>query len=115
MTITTSARSTLKSLGEPITFKYETGEVRDPATGAIITPAAVNTITGFGYLGSYSAMDVDGEVIRRNDGRLTSEKVSTRPQVGWTCTVDGVTYRVMSVQKVRFSGADVVYICQLRV
>ena len=115
MSITESARNVLTRLGEAITFTYETGEVRDPATGAVITPATTVEVTGFGYPGGYRNMDIDGDVIRRGDIRLTAEKVSTRPQVGWRCTVDGVEYRVMDVRKVRQSGADVVYICQLRV
>lgn len=115
MTIVDSARSVLAKLGEAITFTYETGEVRDPATGEVITPATEVNVAGFGYPGSYRSQDIDGDTIRRNDIRLTAEKVSERPQVGWTCTVDSKEYRVMNARKVRFSGGDVVYICQLRV
>lgn len=115
MSITQSASNVLTKLGEAITFTYETGEVRDPATGEVITPASTTEVTGFGYPGGYRSMDIDGEVIQRGDVRLTAEKVSTRPQVGWRCTVDSREYRVMDVRKVRFSGDDVVYICRLRV
>ena len=115
MSLAESARNVLTRLGEAITFTYETGEVRDPATGEVVTPATTVEVTGFGYPGGYRNMDIDGDVIRRGDIRLTAEKVSTRPQVGWRCTVDSVEYRVIDVRKVRQSGADVVYICQLRV
>lgn len=115
MSIVTSARNVLTKLGEAITFTYETGEVRDPATGQIITPATTVTVDGFGYPGDYKSMDIDDDAIRRGDIRLTAEAVSERPQVGWRCTVDSKEYRVMDVRKVRFSGADVVYVCQLRV
>ena len=115
MSITESVRNVLTRLGEAITFTYETGEVRDPATGEVVTPATTAEVAGLGYPGGYRNMDIDGDVIRRGDIRLTAEKVSTRPQAGWRCTVDSVEYRVMDVRKVRQSGLDVVYICQLRV
>lgn len=115
MSLADSAASVLERLGEPVTVKYETDEVRNPATGEITTPAVSVEIEGFGYPGGYSSMDVDGDTIRRSDVRLTLSKVSERPQVGWTALVDGVEYRIMDSRKVRFSGDDVVYICQLRV
>lgn len=42
------------------------------------------------------------------------EMLQARPKKNWRCTVDGENYRVQNVQAVRKSGADVVYICQLR-
>jgi hypothetical protein len=42
------------------------------------------------------------------------EKVSVRPEVNATATIDSKTYRIMDVQFIRRSGADIIYICQLR-
>lgn len=115
MTIVQSASTLLARLGEPVVFSYEVDEVRDPATGEIITPGSTVEVDGNGYPGRYRQMDVDGETILRSDTRLVVEKVSQRPKIGWNCTVDGKKYRVMDAKFVRKSGEDVIYICQLRI
>lgn len=115
MSIADTAARLLAKEGEPVTLSYTTAEVRDPATGEIITPGSTVTVDGNGYPGGYRSMDIDGDVIRQGDIRLTLERVSESPQVGWSCLVDGVSYRVMDVRKVRRAGSDVIYILQLRV
>jgi len=41
--------------------------------------------------------------------------VDEEPAQGWRAQVQGKTFRVMDVQPITKSGADVIYICQLRV
>lgn len=115
MTVTQTASRLLAKEGEPVVLSYTTAEVRDPATGEIVTPGSTVTVDGNGYPCGYRSMDIDGDVIRQGDIRLTLEKVSERPQVGWSCLVDSVSYRVMDVRKVRRAGSDVIYTLQLRV
>ncbi len=114
MTIAQSAAAILKRLGQPVTFSYTTGETQDPITGQT-TGGSETTVTGSGYPGRFTSMQTDGESVRRTDTKLTAGGLSERPQVGWTCTTGGVTYEVLDVQTVTQSGADVIYICQLRV
>lgn len=113
MTIQKTASKLLKKFGEPFVFKYETGGGFHPDTGAPL-PATTVLLTGSGYPGRYETNEIDGTNIRSTDIRLTVEKISTRPLVGWTVTVDSQAYRVMDVRNVRLSGADVIYICQIR-
>lgn len=113
MTIQETASKLLKKFGEPLVFKYETGGGFHPDTGEPL-PATVVTVNGFGYPGRYESSDIDGTSIRSSDIRLTVERVSERPQVGWNVTVDAKEYRVMDVRNVRLSGSDVIYICQIR-
>ena len=114
MSITQTASKLLKKFGEAVVFTYEIGGGFHPDTGAHL-PSTVVTVNGFGYPGRYESNDIDGTSIRSGDIRLTVEKISSRPLVGWTVTVDGKAYRVMDVRNVRLSGTDVIYICQLRV
>ena len=115
MSIADTATSLLTKLGEAVALTYETNEVRNPATGEITTPATQNQVSGFGYPSRYQNAEVDGTVIKRSDTRLVLNKVSRRPEQGWRAQVQGKTFRVMDVQPITKSGADVIYIFQLRV
>ena len=115
MSIADTATSLLTKFGEAVALTYETDEVRNPATGQITTPATENEVPGVGYPSRYQNAEVDGTVVKRSDTRLVLNKVSRRPEQGWRAEVQGKTFRVMDVQPITKSGADVVYICQLRV
>ena len=115
MSITDTATTLLTKFGEAVTLTYETNEVRNPATGEITTPATENEASGFGYPSRYQNAEVDGTVVQRSDTRLILNKVTQKPEQGWRAQVQGKTFRVMDVQPITKSGADVVYICQLRV
>jgi len=115
MSIADTATKLLAKFGEPVTLTHETNEVRDPATGEITTPASENVVPGFGYPSRFQNAEVDGTVIKRSDTRLVLNKVSRRPEQGWRAQVQGKTFRIMDVQPITKSGADVIYICQLRV
>ena len=115
MSIADTATTLLTKFGEAVTLTYETNEVRNPATGEITTPATENEASGFGYPSRYQNAEVDGTVVQRSDTRLILNKVTQKPEQGWRAQVQGKTLRVMDVQPITKSGADVVYICQLRV
>ena len=86
----------------------------NPITGAAQTPSGSSTVIGSGYPSAYHKSEIDGVTIKAGDIRLVLEKVSSPPAVNYTIVVDGTTYRIQDVQKIRKSGADVIYICQLR-
>ena len=115
MSIADTATSLLTKFGEAVALTYETDEVRSPATGQITTPATENEVPGFGYPSRYRNAEVDGTVIKRSDTRLILNKVDEAPEQGWRAQVQGKTFRIMDVQPITKSGADVIYICQLRV
>jgi hypothetical protein len=113
MSIEKTASRLLKAYGEGIEFEYKTGGGFNPSTGVPL-PAVLVKIKGHGYPGRYESNEIDGTVIKSGDIKLTVEKISQRPQVGWDVIVDGQKYRVQNVQHIRFSGRDVIYVCQIR-
>lgn len=115
MGIADTATTLLTKFGEAVTLTYETNEVRDPATGEVTTPATEVEVSGFGYPSRFQNAEIDGTTVERSDTRLVLNKVSVRPEQGWRAEVQGKTFRVMDVQPITRSGADVIYICQLRV
>jgi len=115
MSIVDTATTLLAKFGEAVSLTYETDEVRNPATGEVTTPASENVVPGFGYPSRFQNAEVDGTVIKRSDTRLILNKVDEEPAQGWRAQVQGKTFRVMDVQPITKSGADVIYICQLRV
>ena len=115
MSIVDTATTLLAKFGEAVSLTYETDEVRNPATGEVTTPASENVVPGFGYPSRFQNAEVDGTVIKRSDTRLILNKVDEEPAQGWRAHVQGKAFRVMDVQPITKSGADVVYICQLRV
>lgn len=110
-----TAAALLEKLGEPVTFQApaDPGTV-DPATGRGTPGAAPAAIIADAYPSQYEQGEVDGETIKRGDIRLITEVISSRPAVGWVCTVDGEAYRVMGTRPIRKAGADVIYLVQLR-
>jgi len=115
MSIVDLGTKLLAEFGEAVSLTYETDEVRNPATGEVTTPASENVVSGFGYPSRFQNAEVDGTVIKRSDTRLILNKVDEAPEQGWRAQVQGKTFRVMDVQPITKSGADVIYICQLRV
>ena len=115
MSIADTGTKLLAEFGEAVSLTYETDEVRNPATGEIITPASENVVPGFGYPSRFQNAEIDGTVVQRSDTRLILNKVDEAPEQGWRAQVQGKTFRVMDVQPITKSGADVIYICQLRV
>ena len=115
MSIVDLGTKLLAEFGEAVSLTYETDEVRNPATGEVTTPASENVVSGFGYPSRFQNAEVDGTAIKRSDTRLILNKVDEAPEQGWRAQVQGKTFRVMDVQPITKSGADVIYICQLRV
>lgn len=105
----------LDELGEPVHFTTETvGGGFDEISGDPIPAPPPLVLEGVGYPARYVAQDVDGTAVLASDVRLVCGRLTSRPEKNMKCTVDVKVYRVMSVQPIRMSGEDVVYICQLR-
>jgi len=115
MSLAATASKLLAANGEGVTITFPPSTPAfDPVTGAPQTPSAPQTVTGNGYPAGYTGSEIDGEAIKAGDIKLILEKVSVRPEVNATATIDSKTYRIMDVQFIRRSGADIIYICQLR-
>lgn len=108
------AAKLLAKFGETVSIVFAGTAGFDPITGEPTTPTSGTSYSAKGYAGKYVSSDIDGAVIKANDIRLVLELIAQRPERGCSAIVDGTTYRVMDVQSIRKSGADVIYICQLR-
>jgi hypothetical protein len=113
MSIAQTAATLLARYGEPVTITFPVVGDYDAITGEPApAPDQILSATGVGYTGQYNLHDELGP-ISAGDIRLVLS-LATRPMNGCLAAVDGATYRVVDVTTVRKSGADVVYICQLR-
>ena len=113
MSIADTASRLLEKFGEPVQFSYLSGGAPNAVTGGIDGGVPV-VVEGNGYPSRYRKGEQSGQAVQAGDIRLICEKVSERPQVDWSCLVDGEIYRVMDSQPIRKTGADIIYICQLR-
>lgn len=63
---------------------------------------------------SYSAREIDGELIRTTDKKLMAEAGLVVPTVADRITVLGITHEIVSVMPAAFGGVDLYYIIQAR-
>lgn len=115
MSLSDTATALLARNGEAVVISYTNAEVRNPATGEITTPGTTVTLNGYGYPSRYRAHEIDGTVVKHSDTKLILSKISTRPESGWLAFVQSKSFRIMDVQPITKAGADIIYICQLRV
>lgn len=115
MSLANTASALLAKNGEAVTITFAPSTpAYDPITGAAQTPSTSTTVTGNGYPSGYNKGEIDGEVIKAGDIKLILEKVTQRPSVSSTATIDSKTYRIQDVKVIRKAGADIIYICHLR-
>jgi len=114
MSIVVTASRMLAKYGESLSFTYVLSQgAYNPATGET-NGDVLATITANGYPSQYKANDKAQMTIENGDIRLVCEFVTSRPEQGWNCTINNEIYRVVSVQTIRKSAKDIIYICQLR-
>jgi hypothetical protein len=112
--VAATAAKLLARFGEEVSIAFPNQQARDPITGELMGDSAPPLIvSGNGYAGRYKASDIGGP-IQAGDIRLVLELIDPRPIPGCLAQVDGNSYRVIETMTVRSSGADIVYICQLR-
>jgi hypothetical protein len=110
-----TATRLLRDNGQAITFSYETGEVINPATGTVTTPASESTVSGYGVASNYKNAEIDGQSVLASDLKLLASNVATEPKANWKVGVNGKTWRVMQVMPINPAGTNVMYICQIRI
>ncbi len=110
-----TATRLLRDNGQSITFTFETGEVIDPATGTVTTPAGESTVDGFGVATNFKNAEIDGQSVLASDMKLLASNVATEPTAGAKVSVNGKTFRVMQVTPINPANSNVMYICQIRV
>lgn len=78
----------LKEFGAPIAFTRVTGEVKNPVTGAVITPGATQTFSPNGVFVPVKARLIDGTRIKAGDQVAiidgTFTPLMTDKIAGWT-------------------------------
>ena len=110
-----TATRLLRDNGQAIVFTFETGEVIDPATGTVTTPASESTVNGYGVATNFKNAEIDGQSVLASDLKLLASNISTAPTVGAKVSVNGKTWRIMQVMPINPANTNVMYICQIRV
>lgn len=110
-----TARRLIQTYGESITLQRVAEGAYVPTTGAVGAATTTN-YTAYGAPVDYNQAEVDGATIRTTDIKLWLELPTTvTPLVGDTATFNSVTHRVITVEKLRAQGSEIVYVLQLRV
>lgn len=106
------ASKLLAKYGQDVIFSYETGAVYDPV---LMTEAGgvTNNETAKAFPTKFGKMEVSDTVLS-SDIKLLTEKLTTKPQPNWTCSINGTEYRVMNSDAVGLIGDEVIYYMQLR-
>lgn len=110
-----TATRLLRDNGQVVPFAYKTGEVVNPATGQVTTPATNNTLNAFAIVRRYDNEEVNGSTVLASDLLLIINNISIEPDVAWTVTVDTKIHRVMSVRSLSPAGTNIVYYVQIRI
>jgi hypothetical protein len=90
-----------------------TSEPYNVANGSVSGSPTVLTIQGID--GRYNSHETDGTIIRQDDVKLITPRLTTTPTVGSEVTLHSKKYRVMNVKKIVVQGQDIGYHLQLRV
>jgi hypothetical protein len=104
----------LARYGEALTVTFTDWAEYDPITGQANGTTTENTVNAFGYTSDYQVKEIDGTVIEAGDMKLILQLISPVPVEGCLVTVDGEVYRIMTIKKVRLSGSNIIFICQIR-
>ncbi len=103
----------LTEFGQIVTFSRTTQGTFIPNSGAVASGTA-STYTALINPSDYTSEEIDGISVLYGDVKLLCY-TTTPVLVGDTVDLDGVTYRVMSVIKIRAQGVTIVYKVQVRV
>jgi hypothetical protein len=109
-----TAARLLAKYGEPVTVTFTDWAEYDPITGAADGSTLTATLTAAAYPAAYQTKEIDGSNIQAGDVRLILGAIPSTPVMGCLVAMNGTTYRIMAVQQVRLSGANIVFICQIR-
>jgi len=109
-----TAAKLLAKYGEPVSVTFSDYAEYDPVTGAADGTTTQTTVVSSGYPSAYSTTEIDGTVIEAGDVRLILALISPAPVMGCMVALGGKAYRIMAVRQVRLSGADIIFICQVR-
>ena len=107
------ASSLLDTFGQAVSFSRQTAGTFDPALGKYTGQSTV-AFSGNGASFDYNSSEIDGKVIQRDDIRLMLEVTDTKPEIGDSCTIAAVAYRVMNVTESSPGGTVTHYELQLR-
>ena len=106
------AAKLLTKFGQDVVFDYETGAVFDPVL-MTTSGGVAEQITAKAFPTKFGKMEVS-DTILSSDIKLLTEKLTTKPLPGWTCSINGTIYRVMNSDAIGLIDDEVIYYVQLR-
>lgn len=108
------ALSLIQEFGEACTFSRPNTSTYDPTTG-VATEGTESTFTGYCFPDSFTVMEIDGTLVRKDDIKLLVHKITgNEPSVNDKVTFSNNQYRVVNVTKVSTNGDTVLFELQVR-
>lgn len=102
----------LTSAGRSVVFTRKDSLGFDPALGVDVNEAVI--YTGKAVKLNYKQSEVDGVNVIAGDARLVTEALSIVPKAGDKVSVDGATFRIMSVETVDPDGTPIIHKLHIR-
>ncbi len=105
----------LDEFGDTTVFTRVTPGAFVPATGALGS-GSTTTYTAKGISDNFNMMEIQSGLIEFSDMKyIIRPKDGSIPAVNDTCSIGGITYRVMSVRNDNLQGSTYLFTLQLRV
>lgn len=107
------AKDLLLEFGEVCNFTHTQITDFDIATQSNV----VNTYNYSGkcYPGKYAIQELAENTILASDLKVLASTMTRVPMLGDTCNINSTDYRIISVERTRVSGQDVIYTIQARI
>jgi len=106
------AEELIGDLGQPVTLVKAGQQAGYDEYGNVIGATPDTTVSGLGCALDYSVGEIDGTVIQNGDAKLLYK--GETPEIDMTVTLDGVKWRIVSLNPINPAGILVMYSMQLR-
>jgi hypothetical protein len=113
------ANKLLKKFGgtTKVTLKKKSSISFDVATQTNSFNEDASDQEAWAVVAAYDITEIDDTIIKQKDLRLVmaATEITTAPTADDTVVWQGITYRIMTVDRKSPGGVDIAYICQLRI
>jgi len=106
------AEELLDEFGQPVTLVKAGQQAGFDQYGNAVGATPDVSVTGLGCTVGYNFGEIDGTVIQNGDARLLYK--GETPEIDMTVTLDGVKWRIVSLNPINPAGILVMYSMQLR-
>jgi hypothetical protein len=109
-----SIAKTLEKKGRAMTLSRTTAGTYNPVTGGSTPTTATYTVHGITTSYGYNAYNDSNTLIQKGDKQAIFEAGILEPIPSDTLTIQGIIWKVISVDTINPAGTDLLYKCQIR-